>query len=63
MGMRSFWSLGGLSRSNLFKSNDLGTVEKAAEEEPDNPRKQAAFYRVIFADIIGHLFIVVLDVD
>jgi hypothetical protein len=24
----------------------LGEIEKAAEEEPENPRKQAALYRV-----------------
>ena len=29
-----------------FGSSDLGTIEKAAEEEPENPRKQAALYRV-----------------
>lgn len=26
--------------------DDLGTVEAAADSEPDNPRKQAALYRV-----------------
>lgn len=49
--MRSFWSFGrgvgdGL-KGNLFSSNNLGTIEKAAEEEPENPRKQAALYRVL----------------
>ena len=41
---KAFWSFGSISKS--FKSNDLGTIEKSAEEEPDNPRKQAALYRV-----------------
>ena len=45
--IRRFWSLP--SKKSIFKfssSNDLRTVENAAEEEPDNPRKQAALYRV-----------------
>lgn len=46
---RNFWSFGGGGggfKRNPFNSNDLGTIEKAAEEEPENPRKQAALYRV-----------------
>ena len=46
--IRNFWSFSRKNpgSSSSFGSSDLGTIEKAAEEEPENPRKQAALYRV-----------------
>lgn len=53
--IRNFWSFSrkSPSSSSPFGSSDLGTIEKAAEAEPDNPRKQAALYRVIIYNIIS----------
>lgn len=63
---RSFWSFPKGSFGKSSGMNDLRTVELAADEEPDNPRKQAALYRVCFSCYISsefYFFQILIETD
>ena len=57
---RNFWIFSGKNslKSSSISVEDLTAIEKSAEEEPENPRKQAALYRVNLLEIIYYYYII-----